>query len=245
MKKMKKLLLLVAIPCLFVSCDPATLEGILSTTQTKPGLTNEEVIAGLKEALKVGANNAVSFTSKTDGFFKNPFIKIPFPKEAENVKTFALSHGLQSQVDKFEMNLNRAAEKAAAEAVPVFVNAITSMTVEDGFNILKGDSTAATTFLRKATTAELTQKFSPIVQQAIDQVNLTSFYEPLATAYNASTILTGKQAVNPDLKAYVTEKALNGLFFYVAQEEKKIRRDPQARVSDILKKVFGSLDGKS
>lgn len=227
----------------FISCDPATLEGIMSgtgTTTTKVPLTNEEVIRGLKEALNVGAKNAVSFTSKEDGFNKNNLIRIPFPEEAQKVKNAAINLGLSSQVETFETTLNRAAEKAAAEAVPVFVNAITSMSIQDGFYILRGDSTAATTFLRNSTTAELKQKFSPIVQKAIDEVKLTSYWEPLTKAYNQSTIFTGNQPVNTDLNAYVTDKALSGLFYYVASEEKKIRKDPAARVTDILKRVFGN-----
>ncbi len=226
----------------FISCDPAMVGGILNGIPSSPALSNAEVIEGLREALKVGTGKAVNFTSVTDGFWKNPLIKIPFPAEAEKVKTTALNLGLNAQVEKFEMNLNRAAERAAKEATSVFVNAITQMTIEDGFKILKGDSTAATTYLNNATRTELTTKFSPIVQKAIDEVNLTSFYEPLASAYNTSTIFTGGQAVNPDLNAYVTQKALDGLFHYVASEEKKIRKDPAARVSEILRKVFGSLD---
>jgi hypothetical protein len=241
---MKKYLVIILLP-LLTACDPAILESVMGTPATRPALTNQEVISGLKEALKLGAGNAVSFTSKTDGFFKNPFIRIPFPKEAEKVKAFAMSNGLQAQVEKFELTLNRAAEKASAQATTVLVDAIMAMTIEDGFQILKGDSTAATSYLRKATTAELIQKFSPIVEQAINEVGLTNIYEPLATAYNASTLFTGNPQVNTDLKGYVTEKALNGLFYYISVEEKKIRKDPAARVSDILRKVFGSLDGKS
>ncbi|MFN0033340.1 MAG: DUF4197 domain-containing protein, partial [Flavobacteriales bacterium] len=109
-------------------------------------------------------------------------------------------------------------------------------------NILHGDSIAATNFLKKNTSEELIQKFSPIVQKAIDEVKLTSYWQPLASAYNTATILTGGQQVNTDLNAYVTQKALDGLFFYVADEEKQIRRNPAARVSEILRKVFGSLD---
>jgi len=224
-----------------VSCDPATLEGIMSGTGTTiTPLTNEEVVKGLKEALNIGAKNAVSITSKTDGFLKNPIIRIPFPEEAQKVKNAALNLGLSSQVETFEATLNKAAEKAAAEAVPVFVNAISGMTIQDGFNILRGDSIAATSFLKSATTAELKQKFSPIVQRAIDEVKLTSYWEPLTKAYNQSTIFTGNQPVNTNLNAYVTDKALTGLFYYVAQEEKKIRKDPAARVTDILIRVFGS-----
>jgi hypothetical protein len=241
---MKKFLILLLLP-LLSACDPALLESVMGTPANKPGLSNQDVINGLKEALQVGAGNAVAFTSKADGFFKNPFIRIPFPKEAEKVKSFALNNGFQSQVEKFELTLNRAAEKAAAEATPIFISAITSMTIEDGFQILKGDSTAATSYLRKATTAELIQKFSPIVEKAIQDVGLTNIYEPIASAYNTSTLLTGNPKVNTDLKSYVTDKALNGLFYYISAEEKKIRKDPAARVSEILQKVFGSVDGKS
>lgn len=225
------------------SCDPKTLEGIMNGV---PGtgtnaLSNEEVIRGLKEALNIGAKNAVSFTSKENGFLNNSAIRIPFPEEAIKVKETALSIGLKSQVESFEANLNHAAELATKEAVAVFTTAISNMSIQDGFNILKGDSTAATTFLKKNTNQELTDRFSPIVQQAIDEVKLTSYWEPLASAYNSAIIITGGQKINPDLKAYVTAKALEGLFHYVAKEEKKIRKDPAARVTALLQKVFGSV----
>ncbi|HEY8405165.1 MAG TPA: DUF4197 domain-containing protein [Flavobacteriales bacterium] len=242
MKRLSRIIAIAALGSMtLVSCDPAVLEGIMSgTATTAVPLSNEEVIRGLKEALSIGAQNAVSFTSKENGFLNNPIIRIPFPEEAQKVKNAALNLGLSAQVERFESTLNKAAEKAAAEAVPVFVNAITSMSIQDGFNILRGDSTAATQFLKKATTAELTQKFTPIVQKAIDEVKLTSYWEPLTKAYNQSTLFTGNQPVNTDLTAYVTEKALSGLFYYVADEEKKIRKDPAARVTDLLKRVFGS-----
>lgn len=227
------------------ACDPSSLEGIMNGIPQSTGstpLTNAEVVQGLREALKVGAQNAVSFTGKDGGFANNAVIRIPFPADAQKVKEKAIQLGLSSEVQKFEANLNRAAELAAREAFQVFANSISSMSVEDGFAILKGDSTAATAYLQRTTTTELTSKFSPIVQKAIDEVKLTSYWTPLANAYNTATVLTGGQAVNPDLNAYVTDKALSGLFHYVGEEEKKIRRNPAARVSDILKKVFGSLD---
>lgn len=226
------------------SCNPAALEGIMNSvpSSNKSSLTQEEVIQGLKEALKIGAQNAVAFTGKENGFLNNNFIHIPFPNEAQKVKEKALQLGLNAQVEKFETNLNRAAEVAAKEATSVFVNAIANMSIQDGFNILKGDSVAATSFLKQNTSIELTNKFTPIVQKAIDQVQLTSYWEPLSSAYNTSTLLTGAQKVNNDLTAYVTQKALDGLFFYVADEERKIRKNPVARVNDILRKVFGSLD---
>jgi len=225
-----------------MSCDPAMVEGIMSgiPAGNTPALTNDEVVQGLREALRVGAEHAVSSTSAVNGFLNDPSIRIPFPAEAEKVKQKALELGLNNQVNQFETTLNHAAEKAAAQAVPIFTNAIAQMTLEDGFAILRGDSLAATAYLKQHTTAALTEKFSPIVQQAIDEVKLTSYWEPLAKAYNTATLLTGGQAVNPDLKAYVTDRALAGLFEYVGRQEKLIRKDPAARVSDILKKVFGS-----
>ncbi len=234
--------LLILLP--FYSCDPVVLESIMSgsnTGTTAKVLSNEDVIQGLKEALNIGARNAVSFTSKPDGFLKNPLIRIPFPEEAQKVKNAAINLGLSAQVETFETTLNRAAEKAAAEAVPVFIQAISQMTIQDGFAILRGDSIAATNFLRKTTTEQLKQRFSPIVQKAIDEVKLTSYWEPLTKAYNQSTLFTGNTPVNTDLNAYVTDKALQGLFQYVAVEEKKIRKDPAARVTDILQRVFGSI----
>ena len=240
---LKKISRYLFISLTLTACDPAVIGGVIGTLPTtKPTLSNEDIIAGLKEALKVGATQAVSFTSKENGFLNNNLIRIPFPEDAQKVKTWAMNNGFSTQVEKFETNLNKAAEKASAEAVPVFVNAITAMTVQDAYSILHGQQDAATQYLRKATGAELTQKFDPIVQKAIDAVKLTSYWEPIATAYNTGTIFTGGQKVNTDLKGYVNQKALDGLFFYVADEEKKIRTNPTARVSEILQKVFGSLD---
>lgn len=228
----------------FTACDPKTLAGILETTapSVPVALSNEEVIRGLKQALERGASAAVGTTSTSNGFFGNPLIKIPFPEEAAKVKETALQLGLSNQVIKFEENMNRAAELAAKEATSVFVAAITEMSVADGFAILRGDSVAATSFLRKTTEARLTEKFANIIGEKMDEVQLTSYWEPLAKAYNTTTLFSGNQAVNPNLQAYVTEKALNGLFYYVALEEQNIRKNPQARVTDLLLRVFGSPD---
>jgi hypothetical protein len=223
-------------------CDPQTLSGVLGSLPASTPLSNEEVVQGLREALTVGARNAVTKTAAAGGFNQDSRIRIPFPQEAQQVKEWANQMFMGAKVTAFENTMNQAAEKAAAEAVPVFVNAITGMTIQDGFSILRGDSLAATAYLREKTTAELTAKFRPIVDRAIDEVNLTSLWEPLATGYNATTLFNGKPQVNADLGAYVTERALGGLFYYVGVEEKKIRRDPAARVSDILVRVFGSLD---
>lgn len=203
-------------------------------------LTNEDVIAGLKEALTKGAEHSVDVASLTDGFWKDARLRIPFPQEAIKVKNTLNDIGLSSQVEQFELTMNRAAETAAKEAVPVFVNAIKGMTIADGFAILKGNEHAATDYLKDKTTTELTNKFRPIVEQATRQVALTSYWTPLANAYNTATLITGGKAVDPDLDAYVTQRAIDGLFVLVAEQEKKIREDPLARTTDLLRRVFSA-----
>lgn len=202
--------------------------------KSKP-LTNDEVIRGLKEALSVGTKNSTQSASKADGFYKNPLVFIPFPAEAEKVKNTVINLGMQKQVDDFVMTLNRAAEEAAKEAAPIFLEAIKGMSISDGFKILKGADNAATSYLQDKTTASLTEKFSPIIKKAIEKVEVTKYWNPLITTYNK---VPGVQKQNPDLDKYVTLKAMEGLFKLVAGEEKKIRTDPLARVSDLLKKVF-------
>jgi len=199
-------------------------------------LTNDEIIQGLKSALEVGAKNSASRTSAVDGFFKNPGIKIPFPPEADKVRGTVVKLGMQSQVDKFVLTLNRAAEEAAKEAAPIFLSAIKGMSIGDGLNILKGEDNAATTYLKGRTSSELTGKFQPVVQKAIEKVEVTKYWNPIITTYNKAPFV---KQMNPDLEAYVTEKAIEGLFVLIAEEELKIRKDPMARVSDILRKVFG------
>lgn len=203
----------------------------------KKGLTNDEVIRGLKEALNVGTNNSSSAASKVDGFYKNPLITIPFPPEAEKVKNTVINLGMQKQVDEFVMTMNRAAEEASKEAAPVFLNAISTMSIQDGFGILKGADNAATQYLQNKTSAELTAKFSPIVKNAIDKVEVTKYWNPIITTYNKIPTV---EKQNPNLEQYITARALEGLFKLIAGEEKKIRTDPVARVTDLLKKVFGS-----
>ena len=207
-------------------------------------LSTSEVASGLKEALVKGTNYAVDFSGVKDGFYKNPKLFIPFPAEAEKVKETALKLGLDSQVNKFEETLNRAAEQAVIAAKPIFINAITSMTVEDAFGLLKGGDNAATDYLRRKTSAELFSKFEPKVKDAVNQVELTKYWNPLANAYNTATKFTGGDKVEPDLTEYVTNRSIDGLFKLIADEEKNIRENPGARVTDLLKKVFGSDQAK-
>lgn len=202
----------------------------------KSGLTNQEVVDGLREALSVGANNSTKKASVTDGFYKNPLIKIPFPPEIKQVETTVRQIGLGSQVDKFVMTLNRAAETAAKDAAPIFLNAIKGLTIADGFQILNGGDNAATTYLRGKTETELKAKFKPVVQNATNKVQLTRYWQPIAKGYNKIPLV---QKVNPDLNEYVTQKAADGLYKLIAEEEGKIRKDPAAQISNLLKKVFG------
>lgn len=204
---------------------------------SRGGLTNNEVIRGLKQALEIGAKNAASKASRVNGYYKNPLIFIPFPPEARKAKAVAEQIGMKKQVDEFVRTLNRAAEEAAKEAAPIFLNAIKSMTIQDGFEILNGSNDAATRYLRRKTTRPLKNKFKPVVKRAINKVQVTKYWNPIASNYNRMPLV---QKVNPDLDAYVTDRALKGLFKLIAREEKKIRKDPAARVTDLLRRVFGS-----
>ncbi len=242
--------LVFALPIVFtLSCD--VLDDVAGAMLETPGnntgdagtvaLTNQEVIGGLKEALTIGIKNAVDVTSVTNGFLENQNIKLTFPQSAQNMKEAATAWGLESQVNNIVVHLNRAAEGAASEATPIFVNAIKNMTIQDGFQILNGGEGAATSFLRKNTENQLITAFSPKVQEAINEVKLTEYWNPVMTKYNQATVLTGEEKIETDLNKYVTEKAIDGLFHMVKKEENKIRKDPAARVTDLLSKVFGSV----
>ncbi len=219
---------------------PSSLKEATSRVMGTGALTNDEVVAGLKEALVKGADASVLKGSALDGFWKNDLIRIPFPPEAEKMKSTLARIGMGKQVEEFELTLNRAAEDATKEALPILGDAITGMSVSDGFAILKGGDDAATRYLTERTSASLRERFAPIVANSTKKVALANSWTPLATGYNKAGALTGAKAVDPDLDAYVTQKAIEGLFTLIAQEEKRIRQDPLARTSDLLKKVFGN-----
>lgn len=200
-------------------------------------LTSAEVGEGLKEALINGISKGADLSSQLDGYFKNTEIKIPFPPEVKKVEDRLRQIGLGSEVDKFVMTLNRGAEDAAKEAKPIFVSAIRQMTIDDAFGILKGQPDAATQFLQRTTSAQLKEKFKPVVQLSLDKVSATKYYGDLIGTYNKIPLV---QKVNPDLNSYATDLAIQGLFTMIAKEEKNIRQDPFARTSDLLKRVFGA-----
>lgn len=200
-------------------------------------LTESEISSGLKQALQIGAQNATSKVSAVNGFFGNALIKILMPPEAKKVENTLRSIGMGDQVDKAILSMNRAAEDASKKAVQIFINAIVSMSIQDGLSILRGGNDAATNYLKSKTTASLTASFRPIIEESLDKVNGTKYWSDVFTVYNK--LPTTYKKVNPDLAGYVTERALAGVFVYVADEESKIRLNPAARVTDLLKKVFG------
>jgi len=204
-------------------------------------LSNKQIGDGLKEALVQGITKGAGQVSKTDGYFKNPTIKIPWPKDVQKVEKTLRDIGLGGQVDKVVLNLNRAAEDAAMKAKPIFIGAIKQLTFQDVMSILKGDDNAATNFLRRTTSNELRGEFSPVIQKSLDKMDATKHWGTAINSYNKIPMV---KDVNPDLNGYVTEKAMEGLFFMIEKEEKKIRKDPVARTTDLLKKVFKLQDSK-
>jgi len=201
-------------------------------------LSNEDIVAGLKEALSIGAQNGANKLSAVDGFFANAAIKVLMPPEAKKVESTLRSAGMGKLVDNAILSMNRAAEEASKSAAPIFVDAVKTMSFQDALGILKGSDTAATGYLRGKTVSALTTAFRPVIENALQKTEATKYWKTVFDAYNKLPTTFNK--INPDLPGYVTEKSLGGMFYQVAQEEQKIRKDPAARVTDILKKVFGS-----
>ncbi len=198
-------------------------------------LSNEDIISGLKEALRVGTDSSAHKLGKVDGYFADMAVKILMPEEAKKAEKTLRNFGMGKLVDKAILSMNRAAEDAAKGIGNIFWNSIKQMTIRDGLQILQGGDFAATDYLKKTTTAELTSKFRPVIDSSLLKVDATKYWKDVFSAYN----LFSRKPVNTDLAAYVTEKALSGLFYRIGLEEQKIRKDPAARVTDILKKVFG------
>ena len=201
------------------------------------GLSQSDISEGLKQALQVGAKNATGKVAVANGFFGDALIKVLMPPEAKKVESTLREVGMGSYVDDAILSMNRAAEDASGKALDIFVKAIVSMSIEDAVSILNGGNDAATNYLKAKTTASLTAAFKPVIQQSLDKVNATKYWATVFNTYNE--LPTTFKKVNPDLPSYVTERALNGVFVYIAQEEAKIRTNPAAQVTDLLKKVFG------
>lgn len=203
----------------------------------KGGLSNEEIINGLKEALQVGTENAVKLVSRPDGYYKDPDIKIPLPESVQKAEKLLRAVGYGEKVDSFELSMNRAAERAAPEAKSIFGDAIKQMTFDDAQKILNGRDNGATLYFEDKTSGRLQEIFKPIVKDAMGEVGVTRSYQDLNA--RAESMPFGK-SLSFDLDQYVTDGALKGLFKMLAEEEKQIRTQPAARVTDLLKKVFAS-----
>jgi hypothetical protein len=200
------------------------------------GPSDAKVASGLKEALQIGTQNAVNLTGKTDGFFQNQAIKILMPEKLRTLETGLRAIGYGPKVDEFVLSMNRAAERAAPSAKQIFWDAIGAMTFDDAQKILKGSETAATEYFRGKTSERLTSAFRPIVEQATNEVGVTRQYKELVGRYQAIPFAKSESL---DVDGYVVGKALDGLFLVLGEEEKKIRTNPTARVTDLLKEVFG------
>jgi len=229
--------IVVAAALLLTGCiNAGTLDRVL---RDGGALDESTVAAGLKEALRIGTERSTASTSKLDGFYKNALIRIALPEEYNGVAKRLRNFGMGSYVDDFERSMNRAAERASGEAVDVFWSAITQMSIPDAFGILNGGETAATDYFRRTTTSSLTARFQPIVIASMEEVGLYNIYNDLVAKYNMLPI-DKPEAV--DIDDYVTSRTVDGIFTVLEGEEKKIREDPAARTTDLLKKVFGNKE---
>jgi hypothetical protein len=248
-----RVLVFAALMLLIAGC--AEMMSILQTTVTIP-LTEADVVNGLKEALITGARNSAQKLSAENGYFGDATIKIALPDEAKTiVDNISKLPGGQQLVDDVVLRINRAAEDAAKEIAPIFVNSVTSMTVQDAFGILKGADNAATNYLKSTTYTELYNLYKPKIQISTEKaiignistknswVALTSKWNSLANSIAGK--LAGLKPVNTDLDDFLTTKALSGVFLKVEAEELKIRKEVSARVTPLLQRVFGTLDNKT
>jgi hypothetical protein len=203
------------------------------------GISDAQIASGLKEALEQGINKKVNLLTLKDGFYKRATVKIHFPEELKQVESTLRQIGLSQLADKGEEMLNRAAEDAVKEAIPVFKDAIMNMSFSDARNILLGNEHAATDYLRMSTSGTLKNKFSPIISRSFSKVGAEQVWNELINKYNRIPLV---KKVNPDLTGYVTDKALDGVFLMVAEEEKEIRNNIKSRKTELLKKVFALQD---
>jgi hypothetical protein len=240
---MKSLILAISLAFLALTATAQNLNDLKKkaekqlTLPTAPkGFTEEEAGKALKEALSKGAVNGSATVSKLDGYFGNPKIKILFPPDAKKIEDKLRSIGLNKECDDVILSFNRAAEDAGSSAKDIFTKVISDMTITDAINIVKGSDNAGTEYLKAKSRAMLVEAFKPIIKASLDKVGATKNWELVITKYNKIPFV---EKVNPDLVQYATEKAIDGLFVKVAEEEEEIRKDPIARTSDLLKKVFG------
>lgn len=235
---MKKLL---AISSLFLLFGCAELQQIASQYPELNALGNQDISMGLKEALNNGISKQVTKLTTTDGFYKNQLVKILLPPELQKVDKTLRDIGLSNLADEGLKVLNRAAEDGVKEATPIFVDAVKGMTFNDARTILMGSQDSATSFLQNSTSTALYGKFSPVIQNSLSKVGADKVWANIITKYNSIPMV---KKVNPDLKDYVTQEAMKGVFKMVAVEEKNIRTNLSSRTSDLLKRVFAMQDKK-
>lgn len=201
----------------------------------EPALTEEGIAAGLKEALRVGTENAAVLAAQPGGYSGNAKIRIPLPASLNRMADTLRAMGLGRQVEEFALSMNRAAEQAAPQATAIFVDAITAMTFEDARRVLEGQEDEATRYLKAKTVTRLYGLFRPVVHGSMEQIGVTRLYQALTTRYVALPLV---RRPDLDLDHYVTVKSLDGLFHLLAEEERRIRTDPSARVTALLREVF-------
>lgn len=204
-------------------------------------VTEQEAVMGIRQALDKGVATGINILNREDGFFGNQAYKLFLPPDARKIENVMRDVGLGRTVDRAILQINRAAEDAVGYATPIFTEAIREMTIQDAWNIIRGEQDAATRYFREKTTTKLTAAFAPIIQRSLDRLEATRHYSEIITAYNRLPTTFNK--LNPDLPSYVTEKAVDALFDQIAKEEANIRANPRARTTEILKKVFGSIRG--
>ena len=235
MKTIFSVLLLLIVQLCSAQIDLLKVASTKASTLLYSSANEDEVAKGLREALVIGADKATESASAKNGFYLNNIIRIPFPPEAEKMKITLQKAGMQSQIKNFEKSINSAAELATKQVLIIFVDAINNMGIQDAFQILKGENTAATYYLRKQTNVQLYNKIKPIAKKAIQQVEVTKYWNPLVKTYNS---IPFTKLVNPDLEDYVTNKTIEGIFVLIANQEEEIRNNPKARTSALLQKVF-------
>lgn len=234
---MKKICLLIFTVITLAGCDTARqVLDTIGNTRGAGSLSNADIIAGLKEALRVGTDTSAKKLSLINGFFGDDIIRILMPPEAQKVEKTLRDVGFGGTVDKAILSMNRAAEDATKYVGNIFWNSIQQMTIQDAVGILRGGDFAATDYLKRTTTGQLTTAFRPVIDRSLNTVNATKYWSDVFSVYNRFS----RNPVNTDLGAYVTDKALAGLFYHIGLQEQKIRRDPVARVTEILRRVFGS-----
>lgn len=222
-----------------LACAELNLSEIAGVILQSGALDEATVADGLRQALTVGTERAVTTRSEPGGFAADPVLRLELPRELEPLASTAKTMGLGYLVDSLEDGMNRAAEAAAAEAVPVFEDAVRAMTISDAFEILRGADDAATRYFEEKTSASLRERFSPVVAGAMEKVGLYQQYRSLLDRYHA---LPFAKPMPPSLEDYITDRTLDGLFQTLAAEEARIRQDPAARTSQLLRRVFGSSE---